>query len=156
MSRQDTIVSAPFTSRSTTKSPTESIAVFLFTPHNSQALAPLLMSQTLSLSHHLVDGKQLTATIAPPTTLVACLQICRLLLPLILRSNRPKNLYHCYRRRQSWLASASPNQSPRDPFAVLCRCRSIILEQSLQLCARLLFSISDNLLLLEQSLQLRA
>ena len=115
-----------------------------------------LMPQTLLLSHHLVDGKQLTATIAPPTTLVACLQIRRLILPLILRSNRPKNLHHCYRIRQNVVGLASPNQSPRDPFAVLCRCRSIILEQSLQLCARLLFSISDNLLMLEQSLQLRA
>mmetsp|Transcript_14198 Transcript_14198/g.33167 ORF Transcript_14198/g.33167 Transcript_14198/m.33167 type:complete len:83 (-) Transcript_14198:136-384(-) len=60
MSRHDTIVSAPFTSRSTTKSPAltivDNIVVFLLTPNSSQALTPLLMSQTLLLSQHLVDS----------------------------------------------------------------------------------------------------
>ena len=75
MSRQDTIVSAPFTSRSTTKSPTESLQYFYLAPHNSQV--PLQMSQTLLLSHHLVlrgpvSQRQTTpASIAPPITSVA-------------------------------------------------------------------------------------
>ena len=145
MSRQHTIVSAPFTSRSTTKSPTESIAVFLFTPHNSQALAHTHASDSLAepsssrwwqtthcyhrSSNHIGCLLTDSSSYSPSDSEIEQTE------------ESPSLLSHI---RQNVVGLASPNQSPRDPFAVLCHCQSIIpsdsmLEQSLQLHARLLF-----------------
>ena len=112
MSRQDTIVSAPFTSRSANKSPTESIAVFLFG-------APQLPGATADVSDSVAEPSSCPSwtceSMAKQLLLPSLLQSHRLpidsssyILPPIPRSNRPKNLHHCYRIRQIVIGLASP------------------------------------------------
>ena len=150
MSRQDTIVSAPFTSRSMTKSPTESIAVFLFTPHNSQALA----HASDSLAEPSSSRWQTTHCYHRSSNHIGCLLTDSSSYSpsdseIEQTEESPSLLSHTAKR--GWLLHHRINRLVIHSLCSVVDCQSVIppsdsmLEQSLQLHARLLFAISDNL-----------
>ena len=145
----------------------KALQYFYLAPHNSQV--PLQMSQTLLLSHHLVlrgpvSQRQTTpASIAPPITSVAY-RFVVLHSPSDSEIEQTEESPSLLSHKAIVVGLASSNQSPRDPFAVLIAEVSFLrttrsnkvsssaldfcspsptifwmLEQSLQLRARLLF-----------------